>query len=330
MFKTTKILRRKLIKALALSTMVCPLLVGAQTYPEKPISLVVGFATGGAFDTVMRYLAEELTKQLGQPVTVDNKAGAGGAIATQAIISAPADGYTLLAAGLQLGTGPHLNKVSYNPKTDLTMVRQVTSVPVMLLTHTNSPIHNAADMVALAKKNGNGITIGTGGPGTTGHFGTFVIGNGLKISTVHVPFRGGAPALTALAGGEIDLVFDQASGAMQGLIDAKKIRVISVMQEKQAAAMPTTKSATDIGLPLEVELRGWQGIAVKSGTPVAVVNRLNTALAAVTASPAFKSKIDKLGMDLVTQSSPEAFQKHYLTELDRWGAFIAKYQIKAQ
>lgn len=326
----TSLSRRSVVASLALAPLCLPLMAATPGYPEKPISLVVGFATGGAFDSVMRALADELGKQLGQSVTVDNKAGAGGAIATQAVIAAPADGYTLLAAGLQLATGPHLNKVSYNPKADLTMVHQVTSLPVMLLTHANSPIYTAADIVALAKKNGNGVTIGTGGPGTTGHFGTFVVANSLKIQTVHVPFRGGAPALTALAGAEVDLVFDQSSGAMQGLIDAKKIRVVSLMQEKQSAAMPGIKSATDIGLPLEVELRGWQGIAVKSGTPPAVVARLNTALAAVVASPAFRARIDKLGMDLTSQSGPEPFQKLYLSELDRWGAFITKYQIKAQ
>ncbi len=302
----------------------------AQAYPEKPITIVVGFGAGGAFDTVMRALAMEMSKQLGQPVNVENKAGAGGAIATQAVVTAPADGYTLLAAGLQLATGPHLNKASYNPRTDLTMIRQVTSVPVLLLTHAASPIYNAADIVALGKKNGNGVTIGTGGPGTTGHFGTFVITNGTKVPTIHVPFKGGAPALTALAGGEVDLVFDQPSGAMQGLLDAKKIRVVSLMQEKKSAALPLAKSATDIGLPLEVELRGWQGIGVRSGTPAAVISRLDAAIGAAVAAPAFRERIDKLGMDLVTDSKPESFQKHYLAEFDRWGAFIQKYQIKPE
>ena len=305
-------------------------LAHAQDYPTKPVTIVIGFGAGGAFDTVIRALAEEMTKSLGRPVTVDNRAGAGGALATQAVATAPADGYTLLAAGLQLATGPHLNKINYNPRTDLTMVRQVTSVPVMLLTHAASPINNAADIVALAKKNGNGVTIGTGGAGTTGHFGTFVISNGLKVPTVHVPFKGGAPALTALAAGEVDLVFDQASGAMQGLLDAKKIRVVNIMQETQAAAMPGIKSAKDIGLPLEVELRGWQGIAVRSGTPDAIVRRLDAAVAAAIASPTFKARIDSLGMDLVTQAGPREFQRLYMAEFDRWGKFISTYSIKAE
>ena len=186
-------------------------------------------------------------------------------------------------AGLQLATGPHLNKVAYNTQTDLVMVRQISSVPVLLLTHAKSPIVNGADIVALAMKNGNGVTVGTGGQGTTGHFGTFVISSGLKVPTVHVPFRGGAPALTALAGGEVDLVFDLPSGAMQGMLDSKKIRAVALMQENPSSALPGVKTARQIGLPLEVELRGWQGVAVRGGTPEAVVRRLDEEIAAAAA-----------------------------------------------
>lgn len=190
----------------------------AQGYPERPISLLVGFPPGGAVDSVMRTLSEELSKSLGQRVTVDNRAGAGGAVATQAIAIAPADGYMLLAAGLQLGTGPHLNKVNYNPLADLTMIGQVTSVPVMLLVRSDSSVNDAKDIVALAKKNTNGITVGSGGVGTTGHFGSLMLGNALGVPIVHVPFKGGAPGLQALVGGEIDMMFDQPSGVMQGLL----------------------------------------------------------------------------------------------------------------
>ena len=302
----------------------------AQTYPNKPISLYVGFSAGGAADGVMRTLAEEMSKQLGQPITVDNRPGAGGLIATQAVLAAPANGYSLLFAGLQLATGPHLNKVNYNPQTDLTMVRQVTSVPVILLAPWDSPVRTAADITALAKKKGNSLSMGTGGVGTTGHFGTFVLGNGLGVQALHVPFKGGAPGLQALAGNELDLMFDQSSSVMQGLIDAKKIRIVSVMQEKPASSMPGVKSAAEIGLPLEVELRGWQGIAVKGGTPAAIVSQINAAIAAAVASPAVKARVAQFGMELISDSTPESFQKYYQAEYDRWGGFIKKYQIKAE
>jgi tripartite-type tricarboxylate transporter receptor subunit TctC len=306
-----------------------PPLAGAQAYPTRPISLLVGFPAGGGFDTVMRALAEEMGKHLGQTVTVENRPGAAGAIATQALVAAPADGHTLLASGLQLATGPHLNKVTYNPQADLVMVRQVSSVPVLLLTHAASPIRTGADIVALAKKDGKGVSIGTGGPGTTGHFGTFVVGSGLAVQTVHVPFRGGAPALTALAGGEVDLVFDQPSGAMQGMLDAKRVRVVALMQENPSPGLPGVKTAKEIGLPLEVELRGWQGIGVRGGTPEAVIRRLDAAVTAAAGTTAFKARLAGLGIDPVTGVGPAEFQKHYLEEFNRWGAFIKKYDIKA-
>ena len=302
----------------------------AQTYPEKPVTIVVGFPPGGTFDVVMRALAEELSKTLGQRFNVDNRAGAGGSIATQSLVAAPADGYTLLTAGLQLATGPHLQKITYNPLTDLTMVAQVSSAPVLLLVRADSPIKDARDIVALARKNGNGVSAGSGGVGTTGHFGALMLGGALNVPVVHVPFKGGAPGLQGLVGGEIDMMFDQASGVMQGLVKSGRLRIVSIMQDKRVVAISEVKSAPEFGLSLEVPLRGWQGIAVRSGTPPAIVQKLSAAIAAAVAAPGFKTKIDQLGLELVTNSSPEVFQKFYLSELDHWGKFIRKNQITVQ
>ena len=302
----------------------------AQTYPEKPVTIVVGFPPGGTFDVVMRALAEELSKTLGQRFNVDNRAGAGGSIATQSLVAAAADGYTLLTAGLQLATGPHLQKITYNPLTDLTMVAQVSSAPVLLLVRADSPIKDARDIVALARKNGNGVSAGSGGVGTTGHFGALMLGGALNVPVVHVPFKGGAPGLQGLVGGEIDMMFDQASGVMQGLVKSGRLRIVSIMQDKRVVAISEVKSAPEFGLSLEVPLRGWQGIAVRSGTPPAIVQKLSAAIAAAVAAPGFKTKIDQLGLELVTNSSPEVFQKFYLSELDHWGKFIRKNQITVQ
>ena len=302
----------------------------AQTYPDRPVTIAVGFAAGGAFDSVMRALAEEMSKTLGQRVNVDNKAGAGGAIATQAVVAAPADGYTLLAAGLQLATGPHLNKISYNPATDLTMVGQVVNVPVFLLVRQDSPIKDAKDIAALGKKNGNGVTVGSGGAGTTGHFGALMMESALNTPVVHVPFKGGAPGLQALVAGEIDLMLDQPSGVLQGLVQAGKIRAVAVMQGTRHPLTPNVKSASDLGLKLETPLRGWQGLAVRSGTPPAVIQKISASIAAAVASPAFKKKMEQLDLELVTASSPESFQKLYLSELSHWGTFIKKHKITNQ
>jgi tripartite-type tricarboxylate transporter receptor subunit TctC len=305
-------------------------IVSAQTYPDRPVTIVVGFAPGGAFDSVMRSLSEEMSKTLGQRVNVDNRPGAGGAIATQAVVAAPADGYMLLGAGLQLGTGPHLNKVNYQPATDLTMVGQIVSVPVYLLVKAGSPINDVKDIVAIAKKNGNGVSVGSGGVGTTGHFGALMLESAINAPVVHVPFKGGAPGLLGLMAGEVDMMFDQPSGVLQGLLQSGKVRAIAVMQSTRHPFTPDVKSAPEIGLTLETPLRGWQGIAVRSGTPPAVVQKISASLAAAAASPAFKKKMEQLDLELISTTSPETFQKHYLSELSRWGAFIAKHKITNQ
>lgn len=323
---TTSILKAVVAIAAATSFGV----VFAQTYPDRPVTIVVGFAPGGAFDSVMRSLAEEMSKTLGQRVNVDNRPGAGGAIATQAVIAAPADGHTLLASGLQLGTGPHLNKVNYDPIADLTMVGQIVSVPVFLLVRADSPINDAKDLVALAKKNGNGVSIGTGGVGTTGHFGALMIETAINAPVVHVPFKGGAPGLLALMAGEVDLMIDQPSGVLQGLMQSGKLRAVAVMQSSRHPLTANVKSAPEFGLTLETPLRGWQGLGVRTGTPHAVVQKLSASLAVAAASPAFKKKMEQLDLELISTTSPEAFQKLYLSELARWGAFIKKHKITAQ
>jgi tripartite-type tricarboxylate transporter receptor subunit TctC len=302
---------------------------GAQAFPDRPLTLVVGFPAGGAFDSIMRTVAEEMSTRLGQRVNVDNRAGAGGALATQVVLSAKPDGHTLLAAGLQLATGPHLNKVAYDPQKDLRMVAPLSTVPVLLLAKADSPIKQASDITALARRGGQGLTVGSGGVGTTGHFGSLMLGDALGVKTVHVPFKGGAGALQGLAGGEVDLVFDQMSGTMQSLLQAGRIRALAVMQGSRLAALPQLPTAAEFGLKLDAPLKGWQGLAVRAATPAPVVARLQQAWQAAAASPAVKRRAEQLGLELMPPMAGDAFQQHYLAELARWGAFITQHKITA-
>jgi tripartite-type tricarboxylate transporter receptor subunit TctC len=302
----------------------------ANVYPDRPITLIVGFPAGGAFDSVMRTLAEEMSKSLGQRVLIDNRAGAGGSIGTQAVMTAPADGYTLLAAGLQLATSPHLNKISYKPTSDVQMLGLMANVPVLLLVRADSPIKDAKDIVALGKKNGSGVTIGSGGVGTTGHFASLMVESGLKTPVLQVPYKGGSPGLLALIGGEIDMFFDQPSGALNGFIKTGKLRAVLVMQNQRCAQMPNIKSAAESGLPIEAPLRGWQGLALRSGTPEPIVNKLSASMAGAVASPAFQKLLQQLDLEPIRGATPDAAQKHYLAELSRWGQFIKKYGITSQ
>lgn len=303
----------------------------AQGYPSRPITLVVGFAPGGAADAVARQLAEEMSKQLGQRVNVDNKSGAGGNIATQAVLAAPADGLTLAFAAVHLATNPWLGGVRYKPQVDLTMVSQVTSVPVVMLVNGSSAYQQPVDVVRATMKIPGGLKAGSGGVGSSSHLAMEMFSRSQHVPFLHVPFRGGAPANQALLANEVDLMFDLLSGGLKQMVDSGRLRALAVMQDKRIAALPSVKSAAELGLSPEVFIRSWQGIAVKTGTPKEVVARLHKAVVAAAGSPAFAKRIgEQLGYTVVTSQTPEDFQKFYLAELGRWGTLIKTANIKPE
>ncbi|MDN3921461.1 Bug family tripartite tricarboxylate transporter substrate binding protein [Roseateles violae] len=303
----------------------------AESYPERPITLVVGFSPGGAADTVARQLAEELSKQLGQRVNVDNRSGASGNIATSAVLSSPADGYTLLFSAVNLATNPWLSGVKYDTKTDLVMVSQITSVPVVMLVSGNSNFRQPVDLVRSAHKTEGGLKAGSGGIGTSSHLALELFSRSLNVPVIHVPYRGGAPANQALLAREVDLMFDLMSGGLKQMVDSGRMRALAVMQDKRVSALPDVKSAAELGMPPETYVRSWQGIAVKAGTPKAVVDKLHKAVVAAAASSSFSTRVgDQLGYTVVTSKQPDDFQKFYLAELARWGSLIKTANIKPE
>jgi len=300
----------------------------AQTFPDKTITLVVGFPPGGSLDTIGRVLADEMSKSLGQRVIVDNKAGAGGALAVNTVLRAPADGYTLLMAAINLATTPGMSGVRYKPRTDLMMVSQISSVPVLMLASGKGTLKSPADLLALAKATPGGAKVGTGGIGTSGHLALELLSRSQKVPLLHVPFKGGAQVSMALIAGEIDITFDLGSGSLKGFLDAGTIRALAVMQEARSPALPDVKSAKELGLPAETYIRSWQGIAVKGGTPQAVVGRLHKAVLAAADTPAFRAQASQLASDVVTSKTPANFQRLHDAELDRWTRVIKEAGIK--
>jgi tripartite-type tricarboxylate transporter receptor subunit TctC len=300
------------------------------SFPNRPITLYVGFAPGGAADTVARVVAEEMRKHLGQNVVVENKSGASGNLATQAILSAPADGYSVVFAAIHLATNPALRGVPYNPKSDLTMVSQITSVPVLMLSSVARPVNSPQDAVELARKEPGGLKVGSGGIGTSSHLAMELFSRSRNVPFIHVPYRGGAPANLALMSGEIDLMFDLMSGSLKSMVDSGKVRPIAVMQDSRLQAMPDVKSAKELGLPEDTFIRSWQGLAVRSGTPASIVTRLHAAVVASAQSPAVRQRIEQLGSEVVISKSPADFQAHYERELDRWSSLIKAANIKAE
>ena len=302
----------------------------AQAYPEKTITLVIGFPPGGALDTIGRALADEMSKSLGQRIIVDNKPGAGGALAVNTVLGAPADGYTLLMAAINLATTPAMSGVRYNPRSDLMMVSQISSVPVLMLASGKGPLKSPAELVALAKATPGGAKVGTGGIGTSGQLALELLSRSQKVPFLHVPYKGGAQASMGLIAGEIDITFDLGSGSLKSFLEAGTIRALAVMQEARSPALPTVKSAKELGLPANTYIRSWQGIAVKGGTPKAVVDRLHKAVVAAAETTAFKARAWQLASDVVTSESPAEFQRFHDAELDRWTQVIKDAGIKPQ
>lgn len=301
----------------------------AQKFPERPITLVVGFAPGGAADTVARALAEEMTKVLGQPVVVDNKAGASGNIATHTVLSKEADGYSLLFAAINLATNPWLGQVKYDPLKDLSFVSQITSVPVVMLASNASGFKEPADVDKAARSTAGGLTAGSGGVGTSSHLALELYKRAKDLPVVHVAYKGGAPANVDLMAGQVSIMFDLMSGSLKSLVESGKVQPLAVMQPERVKSLPNVKSAAELGLPASTHIRSWQGIAVRSGTPPAVVARLHEAVVKAASSPAFKARAEGLGSDVVT-SSPAEFQSYYVTELNRWQALIKAANIKVE
>jgi len=325
--------RRSVLRAslLTLAAASAALAAGtAHAYPDKPVTLFVGFAAGGSADTVARALAEEMSKTLGQRVIVENRPGASANIASSAVLAAPADGHSLLFAGLTLATNPPLIGVKYDPLTALAMVTQITSVPVVMVASSKGSLQSPGDVVALGKKTPGGLKVASGGLGTSSHLAPELFFQCQQLPYLHVPYKGGAPANVALLGGEVDLMFDLMSGTLRGFVDAGQVRPLAVMQEGRIEALPNVKSAKEWGLPPSTFMRSWQGIAVKAGTPAPVVAQIHKAVLAAANTPSFRARVWQLGSEVVTSRAPAEFDALYRAELTRWAALVKAANIKVE
>ncbi|MFY8106296.1 MAG: Bug family tripartite tricarboxylate transporter substrate binding protein [Elstera sp.] len=326
----TGLLRGIMASASAL-TLTLALPAAAQSeYPNRPIRFLVGFPAGGASDFIARIVAGEMSKSLGQQVVIENKPGASGNIATQAMLSAPADGYTLVFAAIHFATNPAMMAVGYEPLKDLTLVSQISSVPVLMLTSPKTGYTTVGDVIKAAKAKKDGVPVGSGGLGTSSHLALELLARNSNFPFTHVPYRGGGPAMQALMAGEVDVTFDLMSGALRSNIEGKTIVPIAVMQDKRVPSLPSIPSIGEQGIGPESFIRSWQGVAVKTGTAPAVVAKLHKAVVDAVAVPEAKAKIEQLGADPITSATPQDFQRHYETELARWGDLIRKAGIKAE
>ncbi len=307
------------ITAIALMSLCAGSHALAQAYPSKPIKLIVPYAPGGATDIIARTLAEKLADRLGQPVLVDNRAGAGGVTGTDAAAKATPDGHTFLVT---LGTTVLINqflyeKLPYNPSRDFALVSQLALAPVTLLVNPNSSIKNATDLKAHIQKNAGKLSYGSWGMGSYAHLAGAYLSQSFNADMTHAPYKGEAPMLQDLVGGQIDFAFASAQTA-KPYIDGGKLRSIAVTGEQRMSVLPTVPTMHEQGFKDDIfRVTGWIAMAAPAKTPNDVVQRVSAEVRAIVALPETQERINKMGF-LPVGNTPEQFSVVYKNEYPVW------------
>jgi tripartite-type tricarboxylate transporter receptor subunit TctC len=300
----------------------------AQTYPVKPVRLIVGPGPGSGTDVVARAIALRLTERMGQSVIVDNRVGAGGTIAVATVAKSPADGYTLLFVSGSLVIHPSIyRKLPYDVERDLAPITLVGVVPQVLVVHPSLPAKSMREFLALAKKRPGEINYGSGGVGSTGHLAGELLQSNAGIKLVHVPYKGAGPAAVDVMAGQIQGLFTSAVNALQHARTGK-VRMIGVTTSKRAAAIPEVPTFAESGVP-DYELMTWYGVLAPAGTPRAVIDRVNQEVAGVIKLPDVQSRLVADGIE-PSGNSPEQFAALIKRELARIARIIKTANIQVE
>jgi len=303
----------------------------AQSYPSKPITMVVPFAAGGPTDTIARTLAERMSRTLGQTIVVENVAGAGGTIANNKVLHAPSDGYTIEIG--HVGThvlAPAVQDLKVDYVNDFEPIGMVAANAQIIVTNPSVPAKDLKEFIAYVKKNPGAVSYGTGGPGTPSHvmgvdFGTRV---GAPLNIVH--YKGSGPALQDVIAGHVSSTFDQAATALNQ-VKAGRVRAYAVTSKTRLASAPDIPTVDEAGLP-GFYMSIWHALWAPKGTPREVTMKLNAAAREALADPAIRKRLEDIGQEIppADQQSPEALRAHLKAETDKWWPVIRNAGIKAQ
>jgi len=301
----------------------------AQGYPGRPISLVVGFAPGGGTDTVARVMQKKLGEYLGQTIVVENRAGAGGIIAADLVSKAAPDGYTILLATIAaLAVAPHLNsKLPYNPLRDFAPISMATVSGNVLVVHPSLPAKTIAEYVKEANSRPGGLPYGTSGVGSAGNLAGELFRLTAKANLIHVPYKGGGPAMSDLLGGQILSVFASATTAVPQ-VKAGKLRALGTTSAKRSATMPEVPTIAEQGYP-GYEATNWYAFVAPAKTPRNVGVRLNREIGKTLPDPETHDAIFKQGEE-PTPSTPEELAQHMAREYATWGKVIKEAGIPVE
>ena len=299
----------------------------AQTYPTRPVRIIIGFAAGGPADIVARLIAQWLSERLGQPFVIENRPGAGTNIATEAVVNAPADGYTLLLVHAANAINATLyDKLNFNFIRDIVPVASLMRAPTVLEVNPSVPAKTVPEFIAYAKANPGKLIMASGGIGAPSH----VFGELFKFMTgvnlVHVPYRGAAPAVTDLLAGQVQVYFDPIPNSI-GYIRAGKVRPLAITSATRSEALPDVSTVSEFVPGYEASF--WFGIGAPKATPAEIVDKLNKEINAALADPKMKARLADLG-GTVLAGSPADFGKFIADETEKWAKVIKFAGIKAE
>jgi tripartite-type tricarboxylate transporter receptor subunit TctC len=293
----------------------------AQSWPSRGIRIIVPFAPGGSTDVFARLIGDRLAIALGQPVLVDNRAGAGGNIGADAVAKAPPDGYTLLMAttGVMAINNAMYKNLSYDAEKDLKPVIYIASITNVLIVPADSPLKSVPDVIAAAKAAPGKLSFASSGSGSSTHISAELFRLMTGTELLHIPYKGSGAAMPDLISGRVSMMFENMPGVV-GYIKAGKVKVLAVTGQQRTPALPDVKTVAEAGVP-GYESLSWSGIAAPAGTPPEVVARLNREINTILANPEMKQKLAEQGADAVG-GTPEAFSAHIARERQKWSKVV--------
>ncbi|CAM3367489.1 Bug family tripartite tricarboxylate transporter substrate binding protein [Cupriavidus taiwanensis] len=314
------------LAAVAALTFSTPAGAAAQDWPQRPVSVVVPFPPGGSSDAIARMLTVPLNEKLGQPFVIDNRPGATGAIGATYVKRAPADGYTMMVASIGVyAVNPFLQKnLAYDPAKDFDLLTVAVRAPNVLVANPQFPANTLAELVAYMKKNPGKVSFASSGAGSSDHLTAALFWQKSGTDGLHVPYKGGGPAISDLLAGQVDVSFQNVNAVLQH-IRAGKLKAMAVTSDKRSPVLPNVPTMAEAGVK-DVEVYSWQGVAAPRGLPPEIKSRLHGALVSSLNDPKMRQKLSESGFEVVA-NTPEQFNQFEAQELQRWKTVIEKGKI---
>jgi tripartite-type tricarboxylate transporter receptor subunit TctC len=306
----------------------CTLVAGAQTFPSKPVRMVVGFAAGGSTDKLARVLAQAMTEVLGQSVVVDNRPGAAGNLAAELVATSPADGYTIFMATLSSqAINPHLYpNLRFHPANSFEPITLVAKYPLLLMVSPNAPVNGVQGFLDYARRNSGKLHFSSAGSGSPGHLAGEIFKDQVKIEATHVPYRGGGPAMLAVMADEVQFAFETIPSAI-GLVRSGKLKGIAVTSDRRSSAAPELPTMQEGGVS-GFSVTSWAGLLAPAKTPKPVMDRLIDATRQAMQKPSVRSALAADGAE-AGGGTPAEFAQFMASELKTWGQVVKKSGAKA-